>query len=118
MIKSPVQVTSYPAANADWKLTLSEAADRLDVLEAQARSLENNGGDYIRPIAVVRVERTGNDQQDTDHIHAEDVRRFLMTNLAVPENAVRVKSSYNDELRGENCCQSSRRYAGLSPRTR
>ena len=100
MIKAPVQVTSYPTA--DWQNTLSEAADRLEVLEAEARSLQNNGGDYIRPIAVVRVERTGNDQQDTDHIHAEDVRRFLMTNLAVPENAVRVKSSYNDELRGEN----------------
>ena len=100
MIKSPVQVASYPTAN--WQTTLSEAADRLEALEAEARSLENNGGDYIRPIAVVRVERTGNDQQETDHIHAEDVRRFLITNLAVPENAVRVKSSYNDELRGEN----------------
>ncbi len=100
MIKAPVQVTSYPTA--DWRNTLSEAADRLNTLEAEARSLQNSGGDYIRPIAVVRVERTGNDQQDTDHIHAEDVRRFLITNLAVPENAVRVKSSYNDELRGEN----------------
>ena len=100
MIKSPVQVTSYP--KADWQNTLSEAADRLDTLEGEARSLENSGGDYIRPIAVVRVERTGNDQQDAEHIHAEDVRRFLITNLAVPENAVRVKSSYQDELRGEN----------------
>ena len=62
MIKAPVRVTSYPTA--DWQNTLSEAADRLDNLEAEARSLENNGGDYIRPIAVVRVERTGNDQRD------------------------------------------------------
>lgn len=100
MIKSPVQVTSYP--KADWQNTLSEAADRLDSLEGEARSLQHRGGDYIRPIAVVRVERTGNDQRDTDHVHAEDVRQFLLTNLAVPEDAVRVKSSYNDELRGED----------------
>ena len=100
MIKSPVQVTSYP--KADWQNTLSEAAERLDNLEAEARSLQNSGGDYIRPIGVVRVERTGGDQRDADHIHAEDVRNFLITNLAVPENAVRVKSSYSDELRGEN----------------
>ena len=100
MIKAPVRVTSY--STADWQNTLSEAAERLDTLEAEARSLQNNGGDYIRPIGVVRVERTGNDQQDGDHIHAEDVRRFLVQNLAVPEDAVRVKSSYNDELRGEN----------------
>ena len=100
MIKAPVRVTSYPTA--DWQNTLSEAADRLDTLEAEARSLENNGGDYIRPIAVVRVERTGNDQRDGDHIHAEDVRDFLIRNLAIPENAVRVKSSVNDELGREN----------------
>ena len=100
MIKAPVQVTSYPTA--DWQNTLSEAADRLDILEAEARSLENSEGRYIRPIAVVRVERTGNDQQDTEYIHAEDVRKYLIQNLAVPEDSVRVKSSANDELRGEN----------------
>ena len=100
MIKAPVQVTSYPTA--DWAVTLSEAAERLDALEAEARSLQNNGGDYIRPIAVVRVELTDPDQQGSDRINAEDVRRFLMTNLAVPENAVRVKSSYTDELRSED----------------
>ena len=100
MIKAPVQVTSYPTA--DWQNTLSEAADRLDALEAQARSLEHSGGDYIRPIAVVRVERTGNDQRDGERIHAEDVRNFLVTNLAVPEGAVKVKSSVNDELGREN----------------
>ena len=100
MIKAPVQVTSYPTA--DWQNTLSEAADRLGALEAEARSLQNNGGDYIRPIAVVRVELTDPDRQGSDRINTEDVRRFLITNLAVPENAVRVKSSYTDELRGED----------------
>ena len=100
MIKAPVQVTSYPTA--DWQNTLSEAADRLDSLKAEARSLENSEGRYIRPIAVVRVERTGNDQRDGEYIHAEDVREYLIQNLAVPEDAVKVKSSVTDELGREN----------------
>ena len=100
MIKSPVQVASYP--DADWQHTLNEAASRLDLLAAEARELESNEGRYVRPIGVVRVERTGNDQRDRDHIHAEDVRDYLVQNLAVPAESVRVKSSVNDELGREN----------------
>ncbi len=100
MIKLPVQVTSFP--NAEWQLTLSQAADELERLDAEAKSLENSTGRYIRPIAVVRVERTGKDQRDGERIHAEDVREYLTQNLRVPSDAVRVKSAENDELGREN----------------
>ncbi len=100
MIKLPVQVTSFP--NAEWQLTLGQAADELERLDAEARAFENSTGRYIRPIAVVRVERTGRDQRDSEHIHAEDVREYLTQNLHVPSNAVRVKSAENDELGREN----------------
>lgn len=100
MIKLPVQVTSFP--NAEWKSTLGQAAEELDRLETEARSLEHSTGRYIRPIAVVRVERTGNDQRDNEHIHAEDVREYLTQNLNVPSDAVRVKSATNDELGRED----------------
>ena len=100
MIKLPVQVTSFP--NAEWQLTLGQAVEELDRLEAEARSLEHSTGRYIRPIAVVRVERTGNDQRDGEHIHAEDVREYLTQNLHVPSDTVRVKSATNDELGREN----------------
>ncbi len=100
MIKLPVNVTAYP--DSDWQVTLSEASDHLERLEAEARSLENSEGRYIRPIAVVRVERTGNDQRDGERVHAEDVRDYLIRNLAVADNAVRVKSSAIDELGREN----------------
>ena len=96
MIKLPVQVTSFP--NAEWQLTLGQAADELERLDAEARSFENSTGRYIRPIAVVRVERTGRDQRDGERIHAEDVREYLTQNLRVPSDAVRVKSAENDEL--------------------
>ena len=100
MIKLPVEVTSF--TNADWHYTLERAHDELERIHNEAVALQQNEGRYIRPIAVVRVERTGRDQRDSEHIHAEDVREYLVTNLGVPAEAVAVKSSEMDELRGEN----------------
>ena len=100
MIKLPVQVTSFP--NAEWGLTLGQAVEELERLDAEATDLEHSTGRYIRPIAVVRVERTGSDQRDSGHIHAEDVRKYLTQNLNVPSDAIRVKSAENDELGTEN----------------
>ncbi len=100
MIKLPVQVTSYP--DAEWQVTLSEAAEHLVRLEAEARSLENSEGRYIRPIAVVRVERTGRDQRDYDHIHADDVREYLTQSLEVAAEAVAIKSAERDDLGRED----------------
>ena len=100
MIKLPVEVTSVD--NAGWTETLSRAHDKLQELEREARSLEGSEGRYIRPIAVVRVERTGKEQRSHDHIHAEDVRDYLTQNLGVPREAVRVKSAQLDEIAGED----------------
>ena len=100
MIKLPVQVKS--AANADWHSTLAEAHDELERLDAEGVSLQASEGRYVRPIAVVRVERTGRDQRDGERIHSEDVREYLVQSLGVPADAVRVKSSDMDELRGED----------------
>ena len=96
MIKLPVQVTSF--TNADWHYTLAQAHDELERLDSEARSLQMSDGSYIRPIAVVRVERTGRDQRDGERVHAEDVREYLIQNLGVPEDAIAVKSSDLDEL--------------------
>ena len=95
MIKLPVQVTSF--TNADWHYTLLQAHDRLEELDTEAQSLQMSEGRYIRPIAVVRVERTGKDQRDGERVHAEDVREYLTQNLGVPANAVAVKSSEKDK---------------------
>ena len=100
MIKLPVRVESF--TNAEWQHTLGEAAEELERLRAEAESLQMNEGRYIRPIAVVRVERTGRDHRDGERIHAEDVREYLTRNLGVPAEAVRVKSAENDELGKED----------------
>ena len=96
MIKLPVQVTSF--TNADWHYTLAQAHDELERLDTEAKSLQMSEGRYIRPIAVVRVERTGRDQRDGERVHSEDVREYLTQNLGVPENSIAVKSSELDEL--------------------
>ena len=96
MIKLPVQVTSF--TNTEWQFTLAQAHEELKKLDKEARSLQNSEGRYIRPIAVVRVQRTGKDQRDGERVHAEDVREYLIQNLSIAHKAVAVKSSEMDEL--------------------
>ena len=100
MIKLPVQVSSF--SNIEWRDTLAHAHDKLNNLASEAGELQANEGRYIRPIAVVRVERTGAKQRDGEHIHAEDVRDYLVQNLGEPPDAVRVKSAELDEVAGQN----------------
>ncbi len=100
MIKLPVQITSF--TNVDWHHTLEQAHDKLEKLATEAESFQHSTNRYIRPIAVVRTERTGRDQRDGERIHSEDVREYLVQNLGVPAEAVRVKTSDNDELGRED----------------
>ena len=100
MIKLPVRVTSFP--RAEWRHTLGKAYEELERLHDEAQSLAHSEDRYIRPIAVVRVERTGKNQRDYERVHAEDVRDYLTQNLGVPTEAVRVKSAEIDELGRED----------------
>ena len=100
MIKMPIKVASL--MKPSWQDTLSAAAEQLTKIDGAALSLQQQEGRYIRPVAVVRVERTGRDQRDGDRVHAEDVRDYLVQNLGVPPGAVRVKSSEKDELGRED----------------
>ncbi len=97
MIKLPVEVAAFP--QADWRFTLERAADEAERLAGEAAALGAGEGRYIRPIVVVRVERTGRQQRDGQRVHAEDVREHLTQQLGVPTEAVAVKSAEADELR-------------------
>ena len=98
MIKLPVNIRTFN--NAEWQYTLNEAHAELERLDAEAVALQQSEGRYLRPIAVVRVERTGVEQRDGRRIHAEDVREHLTHNLGVPPEAVAVQSSSRRELDG------------------
>lgn len=100
MIKMPIEILN--TTNSNWQATLAKAKENLDDLHSAARRLKDRENRYVRPIAVVRVERTGKNQRGPRWIHAEDARDYLMRQLAVPEREIRVKSSDVDELRGED----------------
>ena len=77
MIKMPLNLD--PRQGTDWKATLNAALARLKSLDGDARKLKANTGRYIRPIMLIQVERTGSDQRSSKHIHAEDMKDWLLT---------------------------------------
>lgn len=83
-----------------WKETLNEATTRRNTLEVKAKEHEQNTNIYIRPIMLVQVERTGKDQRDGVLIHAEDVKEYLIKQLAIPEEQIAIKSSDKDDIEG------------------
>ena len=100
MIKLPIEIHSF--GNSDWKHTLAETEQKLQELETEAQKLQTRENRYIRPIALVRVQRTGGEQRGGETIHSEDVREHLVQHLAVPPNRIRVQSSEQKELAGED----------------
>lgn len=100
MIKLPLNIHNFERTG--WQYALSKAKERLEGLEREARRLQGESGRYIRPIMLVRVERVGREQRDGQHIHAEDVREYLMTQLQVPEDYIRRKTAEKDEIADED----------------
>ena len=98
MIKLPIQLRNFP--NSDWKYTLAQTQVERDRLEVAAKQFQQTEDRYIRPIAVIRVDRTGKNQRDGVKVHAEDAREELINGLGVPAEQVKVKSSDQDELSG------------------
>lgn len=96
MIKLPINLINEE--KSDWKHTLSLAHAKLNDLGQDALQLQNATGRYIRPIMLIRVERTGKDQRDSAFVHAEDAREYLIEKLGVSEHEIRLKTSEKDEL--------------------
>ena len=100
MIKLPVEIHSF--TNSDWKYTLAETQKRLNELEKKAEKLHTKENRYIRPMAVIRVEQTGKAQIGKGRIHAEDAKKYLIKHLSVLENQIKIQSSEEKGLAGEN----------------
>lgn len=98
MIKLPINVAN--SRQATWKNCLTQAKEKRDALAASAEHHYYAGGQLIRPIVLVQVERTGRDQREAGLIHSEDVREYLVQRLGIPENKVKVKTSETDDLEG------------------
>ncbi len=96
MIKLPIQIKNV--SGSDWQTTLSDSCERLKELDKKAKQYQAGQGKYIRPILLVRVERTGSDQRGRGFLHAEDVREYLTQQLSFRPDEVRVKGGGKNEI--------------------
>jgi len=97
MIKFDLHI--FNKANPDWRQTILEAHNHLQMLKEKARLYRANTNKYIRPICLIQVERTGKEQRKPGLIHSEDVREHLINVLGVLPEEVAVKTSEKDELK-------------------
>jgi type III restriction enzyme len=105
MIKLPINLINEDKGG--WKHTLTQAHQKLEELAKEAARLQADTGRYIRPILLVRVERTGKEQRDSGFVHAEDAREYLLAKLGAKEEEIRLKTSENDELGDEDLLAAS-----------
>jgi type III restriction enzyme len=98
MIKLDLHIINK--ASKEWKDTMLAAIDRVKLLKEKAKDYESNTGEYIRPICLIQVERTGKDQRGSKFIHAEDVREYLINQCGIPDFQIAIKSSEKDDIEG------------------
>jgi type III restriction enzyme len=85
-----------------WEDALLASYERRNELERKAIEYKANTNEYIRPICLIQVERTGKDQRGAKFVHAEDAKEFLIKKCAVPEELIAIKSSEKDDIEGIN----------------
>jgi type III restriction enzyme len=101
MIKLPLELTCY-ANEPSWERVLGEAVDELEKLQKKATKYGTQSGKHIRPILLVRVDRTGKDQRGGGYVHSEDVFEFLTQKRGFLPEAVRRQTAEVKELKGED----------------
>lgn len=97
MIKLDLHVINK--VSLDWKNTLLASVNHQQILEKKANEYQANTGNYIRPICLIQVERTGKDQRDGRFIHSEDVKEHLIKTIGISPDQIAIKTSEKDELK-------------------
>lgn len=95
MIKMPLNLDSRQGS--DWRATLAAALERLNALDREAQRLRAERGRYIRPILLVQVERTGEEQRDGKRVHALDVKDWLKT-AGLDDAEIAIKTADTNDL--------------------
>lgn len=89
----------------DWKAMLRELKAHRELLETKAIEYRQNTGEYIRPIALIQVERTGKEQRGKGFVHSEDVKEHLLE-MGVNLNEIAIKSSAQNDIENINLYSS------------
>ncbi|WP_053366538.1 DEAD/DEAH box helicase [Bacillus sp. FJAT-27245] len=98
MIKLDLHVINK--ASTEWKHTLLSTVEMRNQLQQKAEEYESRTGRYIRPIALVQVERTGRTQRGQGYIHAEDAKDYLIQECGISPYEIAIKSSDTDDIEG------------------
>lgn len=100
MIKLPINVVNEEKGG--WKHTITLAHAKLGDLQKEADAYRAESNRNIRPIMLLRVERTGKDQRDSSFVHAEDAKEYLIEKLGVHPDEIRLKTSDVNDLGDED----------------
>jgi len=100
MIKLPMHLLP-PSRKNNWQNVMTAIKAKREYLEQKAKNLEQNNGAYIRPIALIQVERIGRDQRGQGFVHSEDVQEWLIKS-GVPKYQIALKTSLVNEIKNEN----------------
>ncbi|MDP4236907.1 MAG: hypothetical protein Q8919_10710, partial [Bacteroidota bacterium] len=97
MIKLPINIRQVQEdGHSDMFEALRLGMKRLAELTDAAKEHEGYTREYIRPICLISVERSG--EKKAGLIHADDAKSWLMAN-GVLEEEIKIKTSANDELK-------------------
>lgn len=96
MIKMPLNLD--PKQGDDWKATLNAAVAKIRYLDQEAKRFQAETGRYIRPIMLIQVERTGSDQRESGHIHADDVKDWLLV-AGFDDAEIAIKTAEQNDLK-------------------
>ena len=100
MIKLPINICN--SNEGRWENCLSKAKLKREELAKIAEKHYDKSRREIRPIILIRVERTGKDQRDAGLIHSEQVKEYLIQRLGVNATEIAIKSSDKDDIEGIN----------------
>ncbi|MBI4681644.1 MAG: DEAD/DEAH box helicase family protein [Nitrospirae bacterium] len=95
MIKLDMHI--FPPSGSDWKAMIREIKSHRERLEKKAKNLKQDKGIYIRPMALIQVEATGNDQRGKGRVHSLDAKDHLIE-LGINPDEVAIKTSAQNDI--------------------
>src|SRR3990167_3863903 len=81
----------------DWKAMLREIKSHRERLEKKTIALKQSKGIYIRPIALIQVEATGNDQRGRGRVHSLDAKEHLIE-IGINPDEIAIKTSVQNDI--------------------
>lgn len=98
MIKLDLHIHPPVSQNEnDWEGMINRIKEHRESLEKKAIKYRQNTGEYIRPIALLQVERTGKDQRGKGFVHSEDAKEHLVE-MGISPDEIAIKSSSTNDI--------------------